>query len=171
MYLLLVMVVWAVFAYKFIDWSQWKKQYPTILFFVAVNLTYNFLYYNHTLWAFRGITAEWLNHSIINMAFTYFICPVGLIIFLQRIPKKLTNKYIYISVWIAFYTIIQALFAHTGMYVYDNGWNSWLNIILNGVLFVTLYIHYKNPARALLISIPISILFYLFFPFPLESLK
>lgn len=72
MYLLLVIAVWIFFAYKFVDWSQWKKQYSTILFFMVVNLLYNTLYYNHTLWAFRGITAEWLNHSIINIAFTFF---------------------------------------------------------------------------------------------------
>ncbi|MGP4071226.1 hypothetical protein ACTWQB_01570 [Piscibacillus sp. B03] len=32
MYLILVLVVWVVFAYKFVDWTQWRKQYPTILF-------------------------------------------------------------------------------------------------------------------------------------------
>ncbi len=171
MYLLLVIVVWILFAYKFVDWSQWKKQYSTILYFIVVNLTYNFLYYNHTLWAFRGITAEWLNHSIINMAFTFFICPVGLIIYLQRFPQKRSSQLIYISIWIAFYSIIQTLFAHMGMYIYDNGWNGWLNIILNTILFVVIYIHYKNPVRAIILSIPLAILFYVFFPFPLDSLK
>lgn len=73
MYLALVMIVWILFAYRFIDWSQWRKQYPTVLFFIAINLTYNMLYFNHTLWAFRGITAEWLNHSIINLAFTFLL--------------------------------------------------------------------------------------------------
>ncbi len=32
MYLILVLIVWAVFAYKFVDWSQWRQQYSTILF-------------------------------------------------------------------------------------------------------------------------------------------
>lgn len=49
MYLILVIVVWILFAYCFIDWSQWKKQYPTVLYFIAINLTYNMLYFNHTL--------------------------------------------------------------------------------------------------------------------------
>ncbi|WP_240687981.1 CBO0543 family protein [Pseudalkalibacillus hwajinpoensis] len=171
MYLLFVMVVWIFFAYKFIDWSQWRKQYPTILFFIAANLTYNFLYFNHTLWAFRGVTAEWINHSIINMAFTFFICPVGLIIYLQRFPKKRINQITYIAIWAGFYTLLETLFAYKGLYVYDNGWNGWLNIPLNTILFVMIYIHYRSPVKALIISIPIAILFYLFFPVPLESLK
>ncbi|WP_404324262.1 hypothetical protein LG298_12270 [Cytobacillus firmus] len=95
MYLILVIVVWILFAYRFIDWSQWKKQYPTVLYFIAINLTYNMLYFNHTLWAFRGITAEWLNHSIINLAFTYFITPMALIIYLQRYPVNKNHGYIW----------------------------------------------------------------------------
>jgi hypothetical protein len=55
MYLLLVLIVWTLFAYKFIDWSRVKDQYSTILFFAAINMTYNTLYHDHLLWAFRGI--------------------------------------------------------------------------------------------------------------------
>ncbi|AST91021.1 MULTISPECIES: CBO0543 family protein [Sutcliffiella] len=171
MYLLLVMIVWILFAYKFVDWSQWKKQYSTILFFMVVNLFYNYFYYNHTLWAFRGITAEWLNHSIINLAFTLFICPVGLIIYLQRFPQKRNSQIVYIGIWVLFYSVIQTLFAYTGMYVYDNGWNGWLNLLLNTVMFTIIYIHYRSPLKAILLSILLAIIFYIFFPFPLESLK
>ncbi|MRX72352.1 hypothetical protein GJU40_09335 [Bacillus lacus] len=173
MYLLLVIVVWILFAYKFIDWRQWHKQYPTILFFVVINFVYNHLYFNHTLWAFRGITAEWLNHSIINLAFSFFICPMALIIYLQRYPFHAARRarIIYFSVWVAFFTVIQALFAHKGMYVYDNGWNSWHNIWLNIILFSILRIHYRYPVAALILSAPIALIFYLLFPVPLETLK
>jgi len=171
MYLLLVIAVWILFAYKFIDWSQWKKQYSTILFFMVFNLLYNTIYYNHTLWAFRGITAEWINHSIINLAFTFFICPVGLIIYLQRFPSSNRNQLIYVGIWVTFYSIFEALFAHRGMFVYDHGWNSWHNIWLNLILFVVLRIHYKNPVTAWLISLTLAVVFYLFFPVPLDSLK
>lgn len=171
MYLILVLVVWVVFAYKFVDWTQWRKQYPTILFFMVINLTYNVLYYNHTLWAFRGITADWLSHSIINIAFTFFIVPIGLFIYLQRYPEKRSHQVMYVSVWVIFYSVIQTLFAHKGMFVYDNGWNSWLNLLLNSALFIVIYIHYKRPVWAILISVFSAIVFYLIFPFPLDSLK
>ncbi|MEW8972382.1 MAG: hypothetical protein AB2411_17280, partial [Mesobacillus sp.] len=74
-------------------------------------------------------------------------------------------------IWVTFYTVIEALFAHRGMYVYDNGWNSWHNIWLNLILFGVLWIHYRKPIIAWIISIPLAIIFYLFFPFPLDSLK
>lgn len=171
MYLLLVILVWIVFAYKFIDWSQWKKQYSSILFFITFNLLFNTIYYNHMLWAFRGVTADWLNHTMINLIFTFFICPAGLIIYLQRFPSSGRNQFLYIGVWVAFYSAIQALFSFMGMFVYDHGWNNWHNIWLNFILFIVLRIHSKNPITAWTISIPLCIIFYLLFPVPWDSLK
>lgn len=170
MYLLLVVLVWIWFAWKFIDWSRVKEQYPTVIFFIAVNMTYNTLYNDHLLWAFRGITADWLNHTIINLAFTFFICPVALIIYLQKLPSDRKTAYLYVGVWIVFFTIIQTLFAHKGMYVYGNGWNGWHNIWLNTLLFLSITIHYRKPAITLLLAVPVAIIFYLFFPAPLTFL-
>ncbi|WP_404429924.1 CBO0543 family protein [Sutcliffiella horikoshii] len=171
MYLLLVIVVWILFAYRFIDWANWRKHYPTVLFFIAINMTHNMIYFNHTLWAFRGITLEWLNHTIINLAFTFIIVPAGLFIFLQRFPRQRRNQFIYLAVWVVFYTALEWLFSLKGMYVYDNGWNNWYNFILNLVLFVILRMHDKNPVRAILVSIVLGILFVFMFPVPWESLK
>lgn len=171
MYLLLVIVVWILFAYKFIDWSNWKKHYPTILFFIVINMTFNMIYYNHTLWAFRGVTLDWLNHSMINAAFTFFICPAGLMIYLQRFPVERNNQIIYVALWTIFYSVLEHLFSLKGMFVYDNGWNSWLNIPLNLVLFLIVRIHDRNYIRAIAISVVLSIIFLLLFPVPLESLK
>ncbi len=81
------------------------------------------------------------------------------------------NQFSYIAIWAGFYTVLETIFAYKGLYVYDNGWNGWLNIPLNIILFVMIYIHYRSPVKALIISIPIAILFYLFFPVPLDSLK
>jgi hypothetical protein len=168
MYLVLVVAVWTLFAYKFIDWSRVKEQYPTVLFFIAINMTYNALYSDQLLWAFRGITADWLNHTIINLFFTFYICPATLIIFLQRMPLNKNAKAIYIIVWIVFYTIIEALFAHKGMFVYGDIWNSWHNIWLNSLLFLAILVHYRRPAAALILVLPTAAIFYVFFPVPLS---
>ncbi|WP_113930420.1 CBO0543 family protein [Bacillus sp. P14.5] len=168
MYLLLVMAVWTLFSYKFINWTRVKEQYPTVLFFIVINMTYNAIYSEHLLWAFRGITADWLNHTIINLFFTFYICPATLIIFLQRLPDRNYAKASYIIIWIVFYTILEALFAHKGMFVYGDAWNSWQNIWLNTLLFLAILIHYRRPAAALILTVPAAVLFYIFFPVPLS---
>ncbi|RDI45382.1 CBO0543 family protein [Falsibacillus pallidus] len=171
MYLLLVMFVWCFFAYKFIRWESVKEQYPTVLFFIVINMTYNMLYYQHTLWAFRGVTIDWLNHTIINLAFTFFICPAALIIYLQRLPHTKRKMAIYMAVWVVFFSVLETLFAHKGMYVYGNGWGGWYNIWLNLVLFIVLTVHYRKPYFAISLSLLGAIIFFLLFPIPLEQLK
>lgn len=81
------------------------------------------------------------------------------------------QPHLYFAVWIGFYTALEWLFSMKGMYVYDHGWNNWLNIPLNALLFIILAVHYKRPALALLLAVPIGVLFYVCFPFPLDSLK
>ncbi|MCA1065170.1 CBO0543 family protein [Rossellomorea sp. AcN35-11] len=171
MYLLFVILVWVLFSYRFIDWKQFYRQYPTILFFMFINFAYNYFYYEHTLWRFEGITVDWLNHTIINTAFTFFICPSALTIFLQRIPSKRKLKILYFSIWIAFFTLLEYLFSLKGMFIYENGWSNGHNIGLNIILFSVLYLHYKKPFYGILASIPIAIVFILLFPFPILSMK
>ncbi|WP_064093063.1 CBO0543 family protein [Rossellomorea aquimaris] len=171
MYLLFVIIVWILFSIRFIDWKEFYKQYPTILFFIFINFAYNYFYYEHTLWRFQGITAEWLNHTIINVGFTFFICPAALTIFLQRMPENKQIKGAYFGIWIAFFTILEFLFFLKGMFVYENGWNNWHNVWLNIILFSVLYLHYRKPFYAYLVSIPLALLFFVLFPFPLLSMK
>ncbi len=82
-------------------------------------------------------------------------------------PTARNAKITYIAVWVIFYTIIEALFAHKGMYVYGEGWNSWHNIWLNGSLFMFLLIHYRRPALAIILLLPAAVIFYILFPVPL----
>jgi hypothetical protein len=88
MYLLLVVVVYILFAKFFVDWKRWKEFYPTIQFYILCNLLYNFVFYEHTLWRYKAVTVSWLNHTLIDLVFTFFIVPVVLMIYLQCFPKK-----------------------------------------------------------------------------------
>lgn len=74
MYLLLVVVVYIIFAKKFVEWDRWQEFYPTIQFYIICNLLYNFLFYQHTLWRYKAITVSWLNHTIIDFTFSLFYC-------------------------------------------------------------------------------------------------
>ena len=172
MYLLLVVVVWLVFGYFFIDRKNWLIYYPTVLFFIVSNLFYNFLYYNHTLWSFRAVTTDLLNHTFIDVGFSFIIMPILIIIYLQRFPKKETrHKVIYILIWGAFFSIIEYLFYKKGMFIYDNGWNHLYMTFFNFALLIILKIHVKKPLLAIILSLPITIILILLFPVPHEVIK
>ena len=171
MYLVFVLCVWIVFGIVFVDWKSWKEYYPTILYYCTMNFLYEFLYYNHTLFAFRAVTTSLLNHTIIQLAFIFFIMPVADLIYLQRYPRNWKNAVIYIFVWSTFFWAIEFLFFQKGMFVYDNGWNIWHSYWFDILMFVMLRIHFKRPVLALALSAVAVAAMVLCFPIPFENLK
>lgn len=87
MYLIFVVCVWIVLGLIFVDWRSWRTYYPTIQYYIIANLLYEFLYYDHTLWAYKAITTVYLNHTAISLVFFFLIVPITLFIYLQHFPQ------------------------------------------------------------------------------------
>lgn len=170
MYLLLVVIVYILFAYIFVDWKRWEDYYPTVQYYLICNLTYNFLFYNHTLWAYKAVTVEWLNHTLIELAFSFIILPVVLMIYLRYYPNG-KKSVIYIAAWIAYFTFLEYLFFKRGLFVYDNGWGVSWSLVFNVILFVMVRLHFKNKLLALIISVPLIAVLLLIFHPSLQDLK
>lgn len=169
MYLLLVVAVYVLFAKYFVDWKRWEEYYPTILYFIVCNLTYNFVFYDYTLWMYRA-KSGWLNHTIIDLAFSYFIIPVIIMIYLRFFPTD-RRKYIYLFAWITYFSVIEWLFSKKGLFVYENGWNLKWSILFNIIMFILLRVHYRKPILALALSFPIIVVLLIFFHPPFSHLK
>lgn len=164
MYLLIVLVVYAFFAYLFVDWKNWRDYYPTVMFFIVCNLFYNFIFYNHTLWKYKAVTVSWLNHTLIEISFTLFVIPIVIMIYLRFYPKK-KKPFIYVAAWVAYFSALEFIFFKKGLFIYENGWNIFWSTIFNLIMFTVLRIHYKNPIAAFAVSIPlITILLFIFHP-------
>jgi hypothetical protein len=171
MYLLVVIVVYIIFAIKFVKWRKWKEYYPTIQFYIICNLLYNFLFYQHTLWKYKAVTVDWLNHTLIEIAFTFFILPVVLMLYLEYFPKEKGRGFLYLMVWVAYFSVIEYLFKTKGLFVYENGWSTWWSLLFNIITFTVIRIHYKNALAAFLVSAPIIAILLLFFHPALHDLK
>ncbi|WP_284645779.1 CBO0543 family protein [Paenibacillus silviterrae] len=164
MYLLVVLLVYCLFAKMFIDWKRWREFYPTIQFYIICNLLYNLIFYQHTLWAYKAVTVRWLNHTLIDIAFSFFIVPVVLMIYLQYYPKG-SKQFFYVSMWVAYFTFIEYLFYLKGLFIFANGWNIGWSTVFNIITFSIIRIHHRNTLRGLIISVPIVvILLFLFHP-------
>ena len=164
MYLAIVVAVLLVLAYFFVDWNRWKDFYPTIQFYIMCNLLYNFIFFNHTLWAYNPSTS-WLNHSIIDLTFSLIIIPIILMIYLKYIPKAFKNALFYILAWVATFTVTEYFFQRAGLFIYENGWGIFNSAFFNVIMFSVLGLHFKRPLHAILLSIPI-IAILLFFHHP-----
>jgi hypothetical protein len=170
MYLLLVIVVYIVFAVILVDWKRWKDYYPTIQYYLICNLTYNFLFYNHTLWAYKAVTVDWLNHTLIELTFSFFVLPIVLIMYLRYYPSG-KKSFLYVSVWVAYFTFLEYLFFKRGLFIYENGWGISWSLVFNIILFIMIRIHYKNKLLALIITVPLIAVLLLFFHPSLEDMK
>ncbi|SET57034.1 hypothetical protein SAMN05216389_11529 [Oceanobacillus limi] len=170
MYLIIVVVVYIIFSILFVDWKQWKSYYPTVQYFILCNLLYNFVFYNHTLWKYEAITVSWLNHTLIDITFTFIIVPVVIMIYLRYYPTG-RKQFLYMAIWIAYFTVIEYLFYRKGLFIYENGWNPFWSCIFNIILFTFVKIHYKNALLAIILSIPTIIILLLFFHPSISELK
>lgn len=170
MYLLAVIIIYMILARLFIDWNRWKEFYPTIQFFIICNLVYNFLFYQHTLWKYKSVTLPWLNHTLIELVFTFFIIPIALLIYLQHFPSG-KKRYLYIGAWITYFTFMEFICKRMGLFVYDNGWHIGWSALFNLIAFIILRLHYKNYLTAFFVSaIFMIILLFVFHP-SLQELK
>ncbi|WP_223702350.1 CBO0543 family protein [Sutcliffiella deserti] len=171
MYLIVVIVVYIIFAKIFIDWNRWKEFYPTVQYYIIFNLLYNFLFYQHTLWRYKAVTISWLNHTFIDLAFTFFIVPVVLMLYLQYFPKSQTKIFFYFWLWVGYFTFLEFIFEKKGLFVYENDWHLGWSTLFNVITFIIIRLHYKNALLGILVSLPIiAILLFLFHP-SLQDLK
>ena len=163
MYLILIVTVYLIIGYFFVDWKRWREFYPTVQFYIIFNLLYNFIFFNHTLWAYTP-KSPWLNHTIIDLTFSFIILPIVIMIYLQYFPVQ-RRRVLYISTWIAFFTMTEFISQKKGLFTYSNDWDLYNSAFFNIIMFCILIIHHKRPLVSILLAIPI-IMILLYFHHP-----
>ncbi|WLD91623.1 CBO0543 family protein [Alkalihalobacillus sp. AL-G] len=162
-------------ALKWGDWKRWRDYYPTILFLITGDLLYNFLFFNHSMWAYQEtIFLEDIltKHTIISLMIMFIVYPSTVLIYLGKFPHEQGKQILWIMFWILIYVVVEFInsrFLH--LINHQNGWNNWWSLAFNVVMFVMLRVHHKNP----LIAWGLSLLWILFlwnmFKIPFEILK
>lgn len=170
MYLIFVTITWAIIGLKIISWKDSYKYYSTVLYYCVMNLLFDFLYYNHTLFAYKG-ASKYLNHTIISVTFCFVIMPIAVVIFLQRFPTQRGKRGLYMLSWASLFLILEYIFFRKGMFIYGNGWNLLHSFWFNIMMFTLLILHYKRPLLTLALSLLCIIVFIFLFPIPFSSLK
>ncbi len=171
MYLVMVVLVWIAFAIIFLDKKIIQQTYATVQYFIIFNLVYNFLYYNHTLWEYQGLTTPILNHTFIELSFTFIILPIAVVVYLKYFPSQKYHQLFYLFFWVVFFTFIELLFYKMEMFRYDNGWGVTDSLWFNVLMFFMIRLHYSRPFLTMMLSIIITIVLIQFFPIPLDKLK
>jgi len=151
------------------DYRDWKFFYPTMQYIAIGNLTYNFLCASHWLWQLSP-DITWLNHSLLEMAYTFITFPLTALMFLSHYPEgqgkwRIFRHYL---IWIALYVGIEIFLLIRGNIIYKYGWGLWWSALFDCIMFPFLRLHHKKPLLTLIISVPMVIFWVWYFDIPVS---
>jgi hypothetical protein len=161
-------------GWKWGNWQEWQKYYPTILFFIACDLFANVVTYNYPLWQYQEtiFAAEILrSHTIITLFIMLIVYPITTVLYLSKFPEGVSKSIRWILLWVFLYWIVEFInVAFLGQMIHENGWNIYWSFVFNIVMFTTLWVHHKWPLFAWLIAIIWSSFIIIFFQIPISAL-
>jgi hypothetical protein len=149
-------------SFKWANWKEWEKYYPTILYIIASNLLYKFFALSKFhIWKLSSQDFFFNSHMEIYLWHTLFVNTLLTFIYLSNFPEdELKRKVLYIVKWTALFIFIEIVLLKMNHIHHYNGWNLVWTTLFDLVMFSMLRLHYKKPLWTIVLSIPVT-LFYL----------
>lgn len=155
-------------AWRWSDWRNWKKYYPTILYYIIISFLYAKLTYHYPLWEYKS---PLLKTTFSDILLSFVCSPALILLYLTFYPHGLLWQVPYLLLWVLASAIIETISFYLGFISYQNGWSIWWSGIFYFIMFIVIRLHHKNPLLAWLISFPIVAFFLVYFQVPISSIK
>lgn len=161
-------IIYIVLAWRFGDWKNWKKYYPTILFIISVDFFISNLLKDYPLWTFHGSLLI-PNHTIADFMIAFTCFSPMVLIYLSRYPyrKEWYRQFVYIFLWFILYNIVEAIFFFAHLITYHHGWNFWWSSIVWVFMFIGLRLHHTKPLLAWLLCFTCTVFLIIYFQIPI----
>lgn len=133
-------------AWKWGDWKNWEKYYPSILFVMVVNLTVSYLGYHQSFWIFNPDVLV-ATETVVELLNTYVSLPVTTLLFLSHWPREGRGRqWKHILLWVCIYGAIEGVdhYYFRGI-SYGNGWSYGCSLLFDCAMFITIAVHYARP--------------------------
>jgi hypothetical protein len=159
-------------AWRWGDWKNWEKYYPTVLFMLLVNMGASFITYHHGLWNYSP-DALVKSQTVAEVINCFVILPSVAFLFISIYPS---NSKLYQCGYIALWVLLFSGLEFTDHYViggiyYTNGW-SWLaSTIFDVAIFSILRLHYLRPFWAWLVTFLLAAIILVVFNFGSAEMK
>lgn len=163
--------IWFIALWKWGDWKQWQKYYPTILFFILGDLLYLYLLSDYyPMWRYNPPVIDGkvgISNTLVSLSIILIKYPATVLIYLAKFPVESKGKqFIYYLFWILLYALNEWIDIKFHLIEYFNGWSYWWSIFFNMVMFYILRVHFKKPYLAWILSILFIIFLWLKFDVP-----
>lgn len=163
----LLVLTYAVLCFKFGAWKKWKDYYPTYLYAIIGDITYNFLFYEKSLWEYRNL----VSHTFSNFLVALFVFPCAITLYLTYYPNKRWKQLLYILLWTIANTLIEFAANQLGDIVFLNNWNIYWSMALYFIAFVLVRVHYVKPLLVWPTSFALAYITMYLFNVPLRGMK
>jgi general stress protein CsbA len=133
-------------AWKWADWRNWEKYYPTILFVMLVNMSVGYLGYHHSFWIFNPdvlVNTE----TVVELLNTYVSLPATTLLFLSRLPSQGgQQQWKHTFLWVFIYGAIEGIDHYfIGGISYGHGWSYGCSLLFDCAMFIIIRVHYTRP--------------------------
>ncbi|MGM0851120.1 MAG: CBO0543 family protein [Bacillota bacterium] len=151
MFHVVVIVVIILSSLKWGSWYRWREFLPTIYYFSFFNMFYQYISYTmKAVWELDGF---FLNMFVTDTLYTMIAYPCLVVLFLSHYPEEIRMKIFYYFKYIGVATLIEWAAWRMDAIEYFEGWNLWWTLLFYFIMFPMLRLHFKNPVRALLVSV------------------
>jgi hypothetical protein len=159
-------------VWRFGDWKNWQKYYPTILFMISVDFFISILMYEYPLWTFHG-SLFIPNNTITDFFITFTFFSQVVLIYLSRYPYKSEwyRQLVYVALWVIFFSLYELIFKFAKLISYNHGWNFRWSILVWLFMFIGLRLHHTNPLWAWLFCFSGTAFLIIYFHIPITKLR
>lgn len=168
---ILLCLLYVLAAWKWGDWRNWRKYYPTYVYVLASEAIAFIVTYNHTLWRFNP-SFLLPDHTMSEASFAFIVFPATVLLYLSRYPNDGPGKQAtWTGLWIAGFTATEAVTHYLGIIVYENGWCIGWSAVFNLIMFPVLRVHYLQPGLAWCLWGVYAAFIWIHFGFGIQDLK
>lgn len=156
-----LLVIAAIF---FGDWRNWRRYYPTILFFISGDLIYNLISQDYPLWRYHGLPD---NHILLSIMIMFVGYSSTTLIYLKYATKGWKAFLLHTLLWIGIYVFIEVILLQFGMMTYFHNWNFGWSILCDFAMFPILRLHFSYPILGWLSYLGAALFSILYFKIPI----
>lgn len=168
-YNIIISLLFLTAAWRWGDWRNWQKYYPTILFVIVVSFAYGYMTYNQPLWQFES---PLLKNTLSDIFVTLIGYSSIVLIFLPHYPEGLYKRIVYIFLWTVLHiTLFELVSLKLGFFSFHNGWNIRYAVLFDCLMFPMLQVHQKKPLKAWIITIALTIAGVFWFGLSITKMK
>ncbi|WP_367753900.1 CBO0543 family protein [Ammoniphilus sp. 3BR4] len=168
---ILYSIFWLIASWRLVKWYQWKLYYPTALFSGLLNLLYEVVCSEYQLWSMEpnGLPNRTLNILLLSL----IGMPFSTMIYLSNFPfkKSRIKKSLYIALFVMIFILLEYLAVLFGSITYHNGWHIFLSFLFDIAIFIILFIHFRYPVWAWVLSAGVVLVIAISFNLTFEKMR